>query len=938
MFASSATAEPPVDNAVSSNKTADFIMTDLGTLGGSSSEARSVNDHGQVVGVSENESGYKRGFLWENDVMTEIPGDEASDLNDDGIVVGTTKLGTDIFGRPESQAFRWSKSEGIETDLLPRVNVGLSPKKLTGHARAINRDGDIAMIGQGIAMYAIVRNANGECTDLGHLGGMVSLPYDINDKGEVVGYTKVGRTTVHAFLYRNGTLLDIGTLGLESGAHGVNNKSEVVGSSKDRMARFRGFLWSNGNMKDIGTLGGETTNARGINDQSWVVGNSTTADGGTHGFVFRNGMMQDLNDICKDTRGWVIEDAFGINNKNQIAAVAERNGLKHAVLLSPPQMDTVAAKKPALSISRVDYEVEKTEPTQSLSLTSPASSDRAVVTYTEDSNLVSYKLETTVTPVAKAPTGYKVVEAFATTSPDFTRVAFTAERDDEKRRCAVIDGKVHPEYLIVNDIVFSPDSRRVAYSAKKSGQQGGLLYVDGKLTSVREITKSLQFTPDSKHVVYVEVGDFVTRNDGRSQWIEMPAGIVWDSVPQPKYGTMGAIRVGQDSQTISFTGTQGGRPVVVVGGETIGTYNELPEFPFSPAPLLSPDGKRHAFVARRSGNWFTVVDGRESTKSFASIDSLAFSPDSTQFAFCAGPKGRTQVYQNDSVVGPAVERVIGKIQFSPDSSRLSIPVLLGKDSATVMVDGELQEAFSMISSAEFSPDSKSWAFWGKNNKTASLVCNGQRWDAYEDFDSVIEFSPDSKKLATIAKQGEKFLLVINNEPMDHADEIDASSVKFSPNSQLIAYWARHGESWQLCVNGVTSRVNFKSVVNARPQVIDFDNYQSPSLYFASETLVRAVGINSAGEFCKIEVSINDASMQADKDSDQLVANVENAGVEFGVLNDNAGLYVGEKRMGSAAKGTRFAIESRHGEWVRGTFRRKEETISAWVSAKFVDAN
>ena len=56
------------------------LMTDLGTLGGSSSLAVAINERAHVVGVSETSSGQSHAFLWQNAVMTDL---EAQDIAED---------------------------------------------------------------------------------------------------------------------------------------------------------------------------------------------------------------------------------------------------------------------------------------------------------------------------------------------------------------------------------------------------------------------------------------------------------------------------------------------------------------------------------------------------------------------------------------------------------------------------------------------------------------------------------------------------------------------------------------------------------------------------------------------------------------------------------------------------------------------------------------
>jgi probable HAF family extracellular repeat protein len=74
------------------------VRTDLGTLGGASSEARGINEQGEVVGTAQNAAGQPRAFLWRNGEMTDlntlIPAgtgwilESAAGISDGGQIVG----------------------------------------------------------------------------------------------------------------------------------------------------------------------------------------------------------------------------------------------------------------------------------------------------------------------------------------------------------------------------------------------------------------------------------------------------------------------------------------------------------------------------------------------------------------------------------------------------------------------------------------------------------------------------------------------------------------------------------------------------------------------------------------------------------------------------------------------------------------------------------
>jgi probable HAF family extracellular repeat protein len=235
------------------------------------------------------------------------------------------------------------------------------PEWLSSEGWAINNLGDIAGYGATASgEYRAFVYRQGRVTTLDTLGGIFNWAYALNDLGEVAGMSFPAPPVwdLHAFLYRTGSMWDIGAgfVG-NSTAFGLNNAGQVVGfvPSADVSAAFlretngtfrllamndacayaindlghvagrykdtngvsQAFLYRNGILLGLGLLeGGVDAVARALNNLDEVVGDATAGDGTRHVFFWRDGRMEDLGP------GY----AYGINDLGQVVGLRNEDG------------------------------------------------------------------------------------------------------------------------------------------------------------------------------------------------------------------------------------------------------------------------------------------------------------------------------------------------------------------------------------------------------------------------------------------------------------------------------------------------------------------------------------------------------------------------------------------------------------------------------------
>jgi probable HAF family extracellular repeat protein len=163
-------------------------------------------------------------------------------------------------------------------------------------------------------------------TDLGTLGGASAQATDVNRSGQAVGYSTNASSQGRAFLWQNGSMIDLGTLGGPAVANGINEFGQVAGTSTLGVGSWnRAVLWDGtAKINLTPNLGASDSSAAyAVNDARHVAGALTTFNV-SKAFVWRDGVLT----VLADSAG-LGAYAFDINNSDQVA------GSTYSPILTP---------------------------------------------------------------------------------------------------------------------------------------------------------------------------------------------------------------------------------------------------------------------------------------------------------------------------------------------------------------------------------------------------------------------------------------------------------------------------------------------------------------------------------------------------------------------------------------------------------------------------
>jgi probable HAF family extracellular repeat protein len=309
-----------------------YKLIDLGTLGGPHSYGSVngngfalLNNSGEVAsyadlatpdpnaafGCYDSDCFQAHASLWKDSQISDLGAlagnnnSAAASINDSGWAAGQSQSSVidPVLGFPEFHAVLWKQGQIIDLGMLPGGTESLGI--YVNNAGQVIGFSTISGAADPLGFFSPTHTfvwQNGDKQDIGTLGGadtIAGASCSNPPPGVVVGGSSTttipnpntGLPTVDPFLWHNGKMVDLGTLGGTNGfAQCANNRLQIIGQSSvaasPAACNFpavepegagpgcHAFFWENGVMTDLGTLGGDNSEALWLNEAGAVVGSA----------------------------------------------------------------------------------------------------------------------------------------------------------------------------------------------------------------------------------------------------------------------------------------------------------------------------------------------------------------------------------------------------------------------------------------------------------------------------------------------------------------------------------------------------------------------------------------------------------------------------------------------------------------------------------------
>jgi probable HAF family extracellular repeat protein len=283
------------------------VLTDLGALSGVNSSAVAwINSRGWASGLSEN------GVI---DPLTGFP-ETSAVLWKDGEIINLGTLGGNVSGA--NALNNRGQVVGGALNTIP------DPFSATFATLFIKETFPFFFFPVATQAHAFLWQ-NGAMQDLGTLGGPDSVAWFVNERGQVAGQSTInsipsattGVPPVDPFFWDDGKMVDVGNFGgTFSFVSGLNNRGQMTGTMKlPGDLTNHPFLWDRGVLTDLGTFGGDNGVPNAINDAGEIVGFAgNQGNQASIAFLWKHGVMINLGtlDVDQDSA------AHSINAKGQV--------------------------------------------------------------------------------------------------------------------------------------------------------------------------------------------------------------------------------------------------------------------------------------------------------------------------------------------------------------------------------------------------------------------------------------------------------------------------------------------------------------------------------------------------------------------------------------------------------------------------------------------